>query len=132
VSIFLDSGAHKVDLALVQELQAESAHSLLWEIDNDKIGTNTKNTGKNAFEDEDPAPSRNAGQNTGWAGRIILGRTIVLAPPNWSRAVVLELAEAIGKNTSEGRGHGSDQVENSIALLELIARIPAGKKISTT
>lgn len=41
------------------------------------------------------------------------------------------VGEPICEDTGEGGRHGADQVEDCVAFLEIVARIPAGKEICT-
>ena len=131
VPILLDPGAHKVDFALVQEFQAESAHGVLGKVDNDEVGSDAEDASKDTLEDEDPAPSGDSGEDSRWGSWVGFGWAVVLSPPDGAGAVVLQLTESVGKDTGKGRGHGSDEVEDGIALLKLVARIPAAEKIGT-
>ena len=55
----------------------------------------------------------------------------MLTHPLGSRAMVLQLRETIGEDTGEGGGHGTNEIENGVSLLEFVSRIPAAEKIRT-
>lgn len=55
----------------------------------------------------------------------------MLAPPGRPRAVILELTEAVRENTSERRCHRTDEIKDSIALLQFVPGIPAAEKVGT-
>ena len=46
-------------------------------------------------------------------------------------AKAVHFGETVREDTREGRRHGSNQVENSIALLEVEAWIPAAQEVRT-
>ena len=48
-----------------------------------------------------------------------------------SGAETVHLEEAVGEDPGEGGCHTSDEIEDSITLLELVARIPTAEEIST-
>lgn len=52
--------------------------------------------------------------------------------PSLESAKSVHLHETIRENTSKSRRHAADEVEHSIALLELVPGVPARKKISAT
>lgn len=131
VPVLLDPGTDEIHLVLVQELQAESANSLLGEVHNDEIGAKGQDAGENTFKNENPTPASNTRQDSRRRIGVGLGRTIVLTPPLGTGPVVLELAQAVCEDTGKSRSHGADKIEDGIALLKLVARIPAAEKVGT-
>ena len=50
-------------------------------------------------------------------------------PPPLQVCFPVELHESIGEDPAECRSHAADQVKPSIALLQLVARVPCAEKI---
>ena len=132
VSVLFDTSDDEVDLSLVEEWKAKIFRGPLGKIDNQEEASNADNGSEDSLKDENPPPAGNARENARddiWIG---LGWAVMLTPPCWSRAVVFQLGETVGQDSRESGRHGSDEVENSISLLEVVAWIPAAEKVCTT
>lgn len=127
MAIFLDTGDNEVDLSLVEELLAHARLvGQLREV-NDEVPTDEANDdGNDTLEDEDPAPARQAGTEGNRSSRLSLGRAVMDTEPGSSLdTVTLEKREEVTEDAGEGRRQHTDEEEDSVALLELVALVPA-------
>src|SRR6202012_1721359 len=132
VPVLLDPGNHEVDLLLVQELEAKRVCGLFGEVDNENVASESNKAGEDSLEDENPSPTGNARENARFDIWVRRGRAVMLAPPFGPRSVVLQLGEAVGKDSGERRRHGPDQIEDGVSLLEFEARVPTREQVGAS
>jgi len=80
----------------------------------------------------EPSPASDAGLNAARSCRILRGRTVVLAVSRAQIAMPMQLTKAVCEDTRKSRSHTTNEVEDSIALLEVVAWVPAGQQIGTS
>jgi hypothetical protein len=131
VAILLNPRTHESDLLLVQERQRGlgALGRQLGEVDDGEGADGAHDHRDDALHDEDPAPARDAGHDAAGSGWLELGRAVVLAEVGAQVAEAVHVREAISQDAREGGAHAADEVEDGVALLELVARVPAGEEV---